>query len=290
MRVAAVIPVRNRPAQLLQALRSVQAQSRPLDEIVVVDDASTDDTASLATNMAINDPRIRVLRHSERRGGGASRNTGWRASESDWIAFLDSDDEWMPNKLERQLESLKDHPDAVACFTGCKTRDDVWAYRPPETITLFDLQRSNVLSTTSTALVRRAALEAFGGFDERLPSCQDWDVWIKLRKRGEITVISDALVIFEQTGKDRISKSYLPVVEGHKLIFARILSEVQGVVPRRRVRAYHHARMSQIMLNDFRKPLQALDFSVRSGLQWPNGHAFAFFWRSLRLLVAAGRE
>jgi len=290
MRVAAVIPVRNRPAQLLQALRSVQGQSHSLAEIIVVDDASTDDTLHLASTMADEDRRIRVIRHSERRGGGASRNTGWRASKSDWIAFLDSDDEWLPDKVARQIECLKSNQDAVACFTGCKTRQNTWIHRPPEDVTLFDLQRSNVLNTTSTALVSRSALEEIGGFDEDLPSCQDWDVWIKLRTRGDIAVIPDALVYFEQTGTDRISKSYLPVVRGHTIVFARILKDVHGLIPRLRVRAYHHARMSWVMLNDFGKPFQALVFSIRSGLQWPNGHALFLFWCSLKQLAAAIRK
>jgi glycosyltransferase involved in cell wall biosynthesis len=290
MKVAAVIPVRNRPAQLSQALRSVQLQSHPVTEIIVVDDASTDETATLALTLAAEDRRIRLLRHSKRRGGSASRNTGWNASDADWIAFLDSDDEWLPEKLERQVEYLKGHGSALACFTGCQARGDIGGYRPPKAVSLFDLQRSNILGTTSTALVSRFALAAIGGFDENLPSCQDWDVWIKLRKQGEILVIPDPLVFFEQGGKDRISKNYVSVIEGHRMLFERILKEVDGLVPRLRVRASHHARMSQIMLDDFGEPFQALVFSVRSGLRWPNGHAAYFLRRSLKKLAQAMYE
>jgi glycosyltransferase involved in cell wall biosynthesis len=285
MKIAAVIPVRNRPVVLLQALRSVQAQSHPVSEIVIVDDASTDETADVALSMVADDKRIHVVQQPERRGAAAARNIGWRAAQADWIAFLDSDDEWMPEKLERQVECLNSHDNAIACFTGYKVKEDDWCYAPPKNVTLFNLLRANILGPTSIALVSRSALEAVGGFDEQLPSCQDWDLWIKLLTYGEIQIVSDPLVRFEETGKDRITKNYESVVKGHQIVFARIMKRVHGLVPRLRTRAYHDARMSQIMLDDFGKPLRAAIFSVRSGIRWPNGHALHLLRRSLRQLT-----
>jgi glycosyltransferase involved in cell wall biosynthesis len=283
MKIAAVIPVRNRPVVLLKALRSVQAQSHPVSEIVIVDDASTDETGSVALSMAAEDPRIRVIQQSERRGGSATRNVGWRAAEADWIAFLDSDDEWMPEKLERQVNCLSGHTDAIACFTGYEVEQDNWKYRPPQTIGLLDLQKSNVPGPTSTALVNRSALAAVGGFDEQLPSCQDWDLWVRLRARAEFAVVPDPLVRFEQIGADKITRNYASVVQGHRITFARILKDVKGFAPRHRVAAMHHARMADIM-SDFGNSYEAIYFSIRSGLAWPNRYAFFLLRRSLRQL------
>src|SRR5438105_15612224 len=103
--VSVVIPTFNRERKLIEALQSVVNQSFPAREIIVVDDASTDGTASI--NFHSLDPRIRYVRHNQNRGGAVARNTGVQCASGNWIAFLDSDDVWLPNKLQRQRERMQ---------------------------------------------------------------------------------------------------------------------------------------------------------------------------------------
>lgn len=284
MKIAAVIPVRNRPVLLLRALRSVQAQTYPVSEIIVVDDASTDETAAVALTVAENDGRIRVIRLPKRRFVGAARNVAWRSTDADWIAFLDSDDEWFPEKTNRQIGLLAGS-NAVACFTGCKSRIDNYVYSPPETVNLFDLQGLNILHTPSTAIVRRSALVKVGGFDEHIPTCADWDLWFKLRRLGEIRVVREPMIYYDHEGVDHMSRNFERVLEGHQIMFSRTMSDVRGIIPRSRIKSRHHARLAQILCDNFEMPFSALIYSIRSALRWPNGHALYFFRRCLNKLA-----
>ena len=101
-KVSVVIPVFNRPAAVRRAIESVLAQTCQDFEIIVVDDGSTDETPAVVAGLA--DPRMTLIQHEGNRGGSAARNTGLRAASAEYVAFLDSDDEWLPRKLERQLE------------------------------------------------------------------------------------------------------------------------------------------------------------------------------------------
>ena len=112
--VSAVIPAYNSEATLGRALDSVLAQTRPADEIIVVDDASTDGTASLARSYA--DRGVRLLSLPERRGAAAARNAGIGAAKGDWIAFLDADDEWLPAKLEKQVAAISSNRETPFVF------------------------------------------------------------------------------------------------------------------------------------------------------------------------------
>lgn len=196
-RVSVVIPVFNRPAAVRRAIDSALAQTCQDFEIIVVDDGSTDATAAAVEALA--DRRITLIRHERNRGGSAARNTGIRASSAAYIAFLDSDDEWLPTKLERQLEVFDRSSEMLALvYTGAEqvfsdgSASRHIASRP------VDLARAllteNVVGETSVGMVRRSALDAIGGFDESLPSCQDLDLWLRICERFSADVIPDVLV------------------------------------------------------------------------------------------------
>src|SRR5262245_40987394 len=120
--ISVIIPLYNRRAEIGRALRSALRQSRAPDEIVVVDDASGDGSAEAVA--ALGEGRIRLLRHERNQGAAAARNTGIAAAVGDWIALLDSDDEWESEKLARQLDALRTAPDApLANVTGYVIRD-----------------------------------------------------------------------------------------------------------------------------------------------------------------------
>jgi glycosyltransferase involved in cell wall biosynthesis len=212
---------------LERAISSVLRQSLPVKELIVVDDGSVDGTHELLSRMASRDDRIRVL--SQQRGGAnRARNAGAHLAVSDWIAFLDSDDVWEEDKLMLQLCALNEHPSAVASFTGLRRigHDAGKVFLPPSSPSLLDLRAANVLSTTSSAVVKSSVFREVGGFDADLPSCQDWDLWFRLRLKGEFAVIRQPLVIYDAGPHARISSDLSKVIDGHNIVFKRVL---QGV-------------------------------------------------------------
>jgi len=220
-KVSVVIPVRNRPIVVRRAIESVLAQTHQDFEIIVVDDGSTDDTVSAVK--AFTDPRVKLTGHDRQRGGSAARNTGIRASSARYIAFLDSDDEWLPNKLQRQLEVFERSDEHLALvYTGAE-----WVYPDGTVRTVIgrryaDLARrlltSNVIGETSVGIVRRRALSEIGGFDESLPSCQDMDLWLRICERFHADVVSDALVrVAKGDDNPRITNNVADALEGRAL-------------------------------------------------------------------------
>jgi glycosyltransferase involved in cell wall biosynthesis len=195
--VAVVVPVHNREGTVLRAVESVLNQSFTDFEVLVVDDGSTDRTAAVVS--ACEDPRVRLLRHRANRGAAAARNTGIRAARSELIAFLDSDDEWIADKLERQIDCLKNAPpDVLMCCTG------YWSVRMRSHEVLPRIPRYRRswrhalrggcnLSPGSTALVRREAFERHGLFDERLRRLEDWDWLLRYSAVNDLIVVEALL-------------------------------------------------------------------------------------------------
>lgn len=195
--VSVVIPMFNRAATIRRAVDSALAQSFHDIEVIVVDDASRDDSVAIVA--AINDPRVRLL-HRERNGGAsAARNTGVAAARGALVAFLDSDDEWFPSKLEIQVAALEAAPTraAVSCtgvemhlldhaVTRLQPLEDSpdWARR---------LAMDCDLSPGTTQLTRRAVFDAIGPLDETLPRFEDWDWLIRYTRTGTIVAVREPL-------------------------------------------------------------------------------------------------
>jgi glycosyltransferase involved in cell wall biosynthesis len=185
--VTVVVPTRNRASMLEQALRSVIDQ-RDVDlEAVVVDDGSTDETPAVATGMG--DRRLRLIRHDRPQGVSTARNRGVAEARGRWVAFLDDDDLWAPEKLASQLAAAEGDGREWA-VTGAVSVDEglrVLAGEPPlapERI-VADLGRYNsVPAGASNVLVRANLLAVTGGFDPGLRHMADWDLWIRLGRAG----------------------------------------------------------------------------------------------------------
>jgi glycosyltransferase involved in cell wall biosynthesis len=222
-RVSVVIPVFNRPAAVRRAIRSVLTQTFHDFEILVVDDASTDDTAE--TIVAFHDPRIKLIRHDQRRGGSAARNTGISASSAPFIAFLDSDDEWMPGKLERQLDLFERCGDRLGLtYTGTErvyADGSADVYIPIRQENMFrSLLTTNVIGETSVGMVRRSVLLATGNFDESLPASQEMDLWLRISERFDVDFIAEALVRVAKGDSGRITTN-IAATTGGREIFRR---------------------------------------------------------------------
>lgn len=245
--ISVVIPTWNRANTLGRALQSVVRQTLPAAEIIVVDDGSTDSTQELLGSLSGIHARLVVLTRN-RGGANAARNAGIAAATGDLVAFLDSDDEWEGSKLKQQVGALMAQRQAVASFTGL--RHDGASGRvflPPTNPSLAMLRAANVLSTTSTAMVWRDQLAAVGGFDPSLPSCQDWDLWFRLRQRGPFAVVREPLVAFHADAGMRISTDFEKVMRGHVIIFDKLKSGIEdNQQAMRSVRAGHQLVLAEV--------------------------------------------
>ena len=194
--ISVVIPTYNRCDMLGEALASVNAQNSSPDEIIVVDDGSTDDTPRL---FQCGNHATRYIRQ-ENRGVAAARNRGVQEARGAWIAFLDSDDLWLPEKLTCQLQALAHHPASRICYTAEQwlrhdkpvrqkkqhTRYDGWIYR-------HCLGRCFV--GCSTLVIRRDLWLACGGMDETLPAAEDYDLWLRLAWQHPFLLVDRPLTI-----------------------------------------------------------------------------------------------
>ena len=188
MKISVVIPAYNAAHFLPRCLESVYAQTLQPDEVIVVDDGSTDNTAAVATELG-----AKVV--SRPNGGlSAARNTGIQNASSEWIALLDADDMWAPEKLERQATRV--HPETVLVYTGIRIfddngiRDEIPA---ADAVSALKVLRYRNPITPSTALVRRTAVMQDGGFREDLRACEDWEMWVRLQRLGQFEGIPDPL-------------------------------------------------------------------------------------------------
>jgi glycosyltransferase involved in cell wall biosynthesis len=219
--VSVVIPVFNRAAAVCRAIDSVLAQTCQDFEIIVVDDGSTDGTVEAVGRYA--DGRITLVRHDRNRGGSAARNTAIHAGSAPFVAFLDSDDEWLPTKLERQLEVFRRSGSQLGLvYSGFERilEDGSLATHLPSY--RGDLSRRlltrNVVGGTSNGMVRRQVFGAVGGFDEALPSAQDVDLWLRICQRFQADFVPEILArIWQRNEGDRITANVASLLQGRAL-------------------------------------------------------------------------
>jgi len=205
--ISVVIPTYNRAEVLERALDSVGRQTLPPLEVLIVDDGSEDSTSRIVTERY---PGYELLRQSNR-GVSAARNRGIRAARGDWIAFLDSDDEWLPKKLAEQVAMLGAEP-------GCRIvhTDEIWIrngvrvnprrrHRKAGGWIFRNCLRLCAISPSS-ALVHRSVFDDVGVFDEGLPACEDYDFWLRCTAREAVTFVDLPLVIKHGGHSDQLSR------------------------------------------------------------------------------------
>lgn len=200
--VSVIIPTHNRAELLERALRSVLAQTYANLEVVVVDDASADDTRSLLTRLGV--AGLSYVRHEVARGGSAARNTGIRIARGRYIAFLDDDDEWEPEKIRRQVPLL-DRYDAILCMYSMDGRAIKGG--GGVSVGLEELRRGFVRGGSASALIVKAEIAKELLFDDTLPRCQDWDFCIRLAQRYTLGCLDEALVRYNDGAHARVSNA-----------------------------------------------------------------------------------
>jgi len=208
--VSVIIPTYNRAALVQEAVASVLAQTCRDFELLVVDDGSTDGTREALAPLA---GQINLRRHASRRGVSAARNTGIAAARGVWLALLDSDDLWLPEKLARQLAFLAAHPELELCQT-----EETWVRRgvrvnPPLTHRkaggrIFFQSLKRCLVSPSAVILHRRLLKKHGAFDENLPAAEDYDLWLRLSWRYPVGLLPEPLTIKRGGHADQLSRQW----------------------------------------------------------------------------------
>jgi glycosyltransferase involved in cell wall biosynthesis len=201
LKISVIIPAYNAERYIAKAIESCLSQTYAPHEIIVIDDASTDGTASIAESFP---PPVRVIRLAENMGVSVARNRGVAASTSDWIAFLDADDWFLPEKLELQRRCALENQRAVLIYTGYRMigidgslRDGRFFF-PWE---LLPLLRYRGRFHLSSVVLRRDTFDSVGGFDVSLRVHQDWELWLRIVARYSVELLAaipEPLVIYRR--------------------------------------------------------------------------------------------
>ncbi|MEZ4599309.1 MAG: glycosyltransferase family 2 protein [Syntrophotaleaceae bacterium] len=229
--VSVVVPTCNRAHMIEKAINSVLNQTFEDLELIVVDDCSEDETAEVVEQ--IKDPRLKFFRQTERKGAAEARNAGVAVSSGKYLAFLDDDDEWLPDKLQRQLEVFKTDPEMGMVYSGyyyvnAENNEIYREFQPSWRGKLDDLLlMENCIGTTSSAVVGRDCFNQVGGFDVSLPSSQDWDLWIRIAQVRPIDYVSCPLVKFLNHDA-RITHNMGSKIQGKVKLLKKIMPLVQN--------------------------------------------------------------
>lgn len=245
MKVSVIIPTHNRSDLLERAVMSVLNQTYKELEVIVVSDGSTDNTDEIIDKLKAKDSRIKSLSYKPAQGANVARNKGIELADSEYVAFLDDDDEWYKDKLEKQMNIIQASPEIGLVYTG------VCAYYVNEKEKYYSLGKSegdlsqailrrNVIGTTSTVLAKRDLVIEVGGFDNELPAAQDYDLWIRLCQITKVGVVKEAKILYyNYTNKKQISSNIeryeearRQINEKYKDLFSTLTNEEKVIIKR----------------------------------------------------------
>lgn len=231
MNISVIIPTHNRRALLERALASVLAQTQPPAEVIIVDDGSSDGTDA---TVRVRFPGVRYV-WQPNRGVASARNRGMQEARGEWFAFLDSDDEWRPHKLERQRQALAGAPGFLFCHT-----DEIWMRRGRRVNPgrrhakvggrVFQHCLPLCAISPSSALIHRRLIEEIGMFDERLPVCEDYDLWLRICARHPVLYVDEPLVIKHGGHEDQLSRRY-PAMDRFRIAALEHIVQAPGLPP-----------------------------------------------------------
>ena len=209
--ISVIIPVYNGEKTLRETIESVLNQTESDFELIVINDGSRDATLDIVAS--IQDPRLKVFSYPNA-GVSASRNRGFSHAEGKFIAFLDADDLWTPDKLEAQLRVLQENPQAAVAYSWTDHIDESSQFLSPGPhVTLSGdvyarLLLGNFLSNGSNVLIRAHALTEVGGFDELLTHGEDWDMWLRLAARYHFVAVPYSQILYRTSTASASSKIF----------------------------------------------------------------------------------
>jgi glycosyltransferase involved in cell wall biosynthesis len=206
--VSVIIPTYNRSGMVQEAIDSVLDQDFTDYELIVVDDGSGDSTPTILAGYG----RAITVLHQSNTGVSAARNHGMAAASGQLIAFLDSDDLWLPRKLSTQVKFFKDHPDAVINQTQERWIRNGVRVNPRQrhhkfSGMIFEHSLALCLVSPSAVMLKKSLFDDVGVFDEQLPACEDYDLWLRISCRYPVHLIDTPLVIKRGGHADQLSKA-----------------------------------------------------------------------------------
>jgi glycosyltransferase involved in cell wall biosynthesis len=214
--VSVIIPTYNRGWIIKEAIDSVLAQTFNEYELIVVDDGSEDNTAEI---LAGYNNKIQII-HQANHGVSAARNRGIISSSGRYIALLDSDDLWFPEKLNKQVSFFQNHPDAMICQT-----QEIWIrngnrvnprkHHKKLSGMIFEPSLSLCLVSPSAVMFKRELIDRVGLFDENLPACEDYDLWLRVSLEFPVYLIDEALIIKRGGHEDQLSRN--PMLDKYRI-------------------------------------------------------------------------
>ncbi|MDD5381711.1 MAG: glycosyltransferase family 2 protein [Phycisphaerae bacterium] len=230
--VSVIIPTYNRSRLLVRSVKSVLNQTYRSFELIIVDDASTDNTEKVVRSF--NDERIRYVRHEKNRGEAAARNTGIKAAKYDYVAQQDSDDEWLPEKLAKQVRAFENCPPQIGVvYTGFwKEENGQRTYIPFEWVNKKDgdihqqLLKGNFVGSPVT-LVKKECFEKAGMFNEGIFHLVDWELWLRISKYYHFKCVDEPLAI-AYYHSDNVSFNYRAFIEALESILEKYSDEFAG--------------------------------------------------------------
>jgi len=209
MQVSVIIPTYNRVQTLIRAIDSVLNQKSPVDEIIVVDDGSTDDTAN---QISRNYPNVKLIRQSNL-GVSAARNAGIKQAGFEWIALLDSDDTWMPEKISAIQQAQQAQPEILLFHS-----EEIWIRNGVRVNPMNKHRKSGgwifehclplCVISPSAAVVHQSLLQSAAYFDETLPACEDYDLWLKICHQFPVAFLDRPLITKYGGHDDQLSGQF----------------------------------------------------------------------------------
>lgn len=233
--VSIVIPTYSRPIFLERALKSIYTQTYTNWELLVVDDNDPDSEARRETKALMSEhSRVTYLQHEHNKGGSAARNTGIQAAQGEFVGFLDDDDEWLAEKLSKQMTVFaKADEDVALVYTGSRhiyPDENQNVDREPTLsgTVLVDLIPENIIGTTSTVVCRREALLTIGMFDEALPASQDYDLFFRLAQRYKFAVVPEVLTLSHRHNEGNIGSNVAGKVVAYTTFYTKHKATMQA--------------------------------------------------------------
>jgi glycosyltransferase involved in cell wall biosynthesis len=232
--VSVVIPAYNRAKTIAYCLDSVCNQTVPADEVIVVDDHSTDATVDIVNNYRRTHPSVRCVVLERNSGAQAARNRGIAEATGEWIAFQDSDDEWVHDKLEKQIDALEKvrfdpmtvvHTDCFR-FDHLTSEKSVWALPRIDGEDVFPSLLRSAGPMFQGMLTSKIALEKIGFLDEAVPSYQEWDTSIQLAKQCRFIHLREPLFVYHLHPADTISKNRERDMDGYQYVVDKYRQEM----------------------------------------------------------------
>jgi len=265
-RVSVIIPSYNREKFILRALNSVLQQTYRDFDIWVIDDGGSDNTGTLVKEKAnsFSDIRINYI-HTQNRGVAAARNSGIEKSAGEWIALLDSDDEWRKEKLEKQMDFLNGNPGVSLIHTGEDwIRNGIHVNAPKAyrkySGDVFERSLPLCMIGPSTVVFKRDLFEEIGGFDEKYPVCEDYDFWLKVTSLHQVGLIDEALTIKYGGHEDQLSTTHVAMDYWRVQSLCRIV-QIRDLTPERKNAVLKVIdRKGKVLLNGFLKHGRKDDF------------------------------